>query len=273
LQDDYLIAIENDTLVVSFHGRVQKMATILESSARLLRLCDDGQESTREIGLGRDEVTIRDSKTGEIHHLRRLSSKPGELILSSLVIPGSSPVTDERALQIKEELSKRVRADQEAQRPRFERTWNIGARRPPASEGQNLPPELESLNLIAVKADNTAFLKRVVAEVGWIDSLRFGPAAAYDAFLLTQHSEDLSLMLAGLPKIKAEVEAKRLEGETYALLYDRIQLLLGRRQRYGTRMGNGLGMSPLSEYVKIFGASEVRFSSACALPKSLPLRR
>ena len=92
-------------------------------------------------------------------------------------------------------------------------------------------------------------------------------------------------MLAALPKIKAEVEAGRLEGDTYALLYDRIQLLLGKKQCYGTRMGKdpagqpivlptelpetvderrkSLGMDPLSVYVKIFGAREVRFSPAC----------
>ncbi|MEO6195884.1 MAG: hypothetical protein ABIS20_22935, partial [Thermoanaerobaculia bacterium] len=93
------------------------------------------------------------------------------------------------------------------------------------------------------------------------------------------------LMLAALPKIKEEVEARRLGGDTYALLYDRIQLLLGKKQHYGTRMGKdptgqpivlptelpetvderrkSLGMDPLSVYVKIFGASAARFSSAC----------
>lgn len=284
-QADYLISIDDWRVVVSFQGQVRKVATILDFSERRLHLCEDGQESTREIVWDRHQLTIRDPKTDETHHLVKLLNKPRELTLSPLQIPEPSPVTAERALQIEEELSKRVRTDQESQRSLFEQTWGIAATQSSRIAGQALPDELATLNMIAVKAENTKFLKNLVTEIGWIDSRRFGSAAAHDAFLLAQHSQDLPLMLAGLPKIKAEVETRRLEGETYALLYDRILLLLGEKQRYGTRMGKdpagqpiilptespetvenrrkGLGMSPLAEYVKIFGTSEVRFSSAC----------
>ncbi len=99
--------------------------------------------------------------------------------------------------------------------------------------------------MIAVKAENTKFLKDLVAEIGWIDSRRFGSIAADYAFLLAQHSQDIPLMLAALPKIKEEIETRRLEGDTYALLYDRIQLLLGEKQLYGTRMGKDPAGQPI----------------------------
>jgi hypothetical protein len=280
-----LLAIADERLVVSFHGEVHRVARILDSLETSLRLCEDGQESIREISLDRNDLTIRDPQTDEIHHLRRLPGQPEVLKVAALPTPAPLPVTAEIAQQIEEELGKRVRADQEAQKLRFEQTWGIGATRSSMAAVQGLSDDLDTLNMVAVKAENTRFLKKLVTEMGWIDSQRFGPVAADYAFLLAQHSQDLPLMLAALPKIKEEVEARRLEGDTYALLYDRIQLLRGEKQRYGTRMGKdlagrpivlptefpdtvderrkSLGMGPLSEYVKIFGASEVRFSSAC----------
>jgi hypothetical protein len=282
---DYLVAIENERIAVSFHGQVRKVAKILGSLESRLFLCEDGQDSIREISLVRDNLTIRDPQTNEQHHLRRLPSPPGKLRIAALQIPKPLPVTSEIAQQVEGELGKRVRADQDAQKLRFEQTWGIGAARSSVVTGQALPDETDTLNMVAVKADNTKFLKKLVTEMGWIDSRRFGSIAADYAFLLAQHSQDLPLMLAALPKIKEEVETRRLEGDTYALLYDRIQLLLGEKQLYGTRMGKNLagqpivlptvfpetvderrkslGMNPLSEYVKIFGANEVRFSSAC----------
>lgn len=282
---DYLVAIANEQVVVSFGGQVRKVATILDSMESGLRLCEDGQDSMREISWDRNNLTILDPRTDEAHHLRRLTSHPGDLRIVALQIPEPVPVPADVAQQVEGELGRRVRADQDAQKSHFEQLWGTGVTQSSIVAGQGLPEDLDTLNMIAVKAENTKYLKRLVTEMGWIDSRRFGAIAADYAFLLAQHSQDLPLMLAALPKIKEEVEARRLGGDTYALLYDRIQLLLGKKQYYGTRMGKdltgqpivlptelpetvderrkGLGMEPLSAYVKIFGAREVRFSSAC----------
>jgi hypothetical protein len=46
-------------------------------------------------------------------------------------------------------------------------------------------------------------------------------------------------MLAALPEIEKDVKAKRLDdGFAFASLHDRVQLRLGRRQRYGTQVVN-----------------------------------
>jgi hypothetical protein len=280
-QADYLVGIEDRRYTVSFGGQVRKVSVILSSSRTQIQLCEDGQDSIREFSLDGSHLYLRDPRTSEVHYLRRLSSKPPDLMLLPLDIPEPIPIPAEKARQIEGELSRRVQADQETQKHQFDRLWKS----PPVTE-QGLGTA--DLKIIATAAENTAYLKKLVREVGWIDSKRFGATAADDAFLLAQHSQDLPLMLAALPWIKREVDARRLEGETYALLYDRIQLLSGEKQLYGTRVGRdslgraivlpteepekvevrreALGMTPLSQYVGIFGATEVRFSSACQRP-------
>jgi hypothetical protein len=126
-----------------------------------------------------------------------------------------------------------------------------------------------------VDADNTSYIKEVITDVGWIDVARFDQGAADAAFLLVQHSGDLSLMLAALPEIEKDVRAGRADGQNFALLYDRTQLMSGGKQRYGSQVReteNGglvvykledpdrvdarrkaLGLGPLRDYLALFG--------------------
>ncbi|MBL8841139.1 MAG: hypothetical protein JNL90_06350 [Planctomycetes bacterium] len=90
----------------------------------------------------------------------------------------------------------------------------------------------------AVDRDNTAWLAALVQEIGWIDVERFGAEAAGAAFLIVQHSGDLPLMSAALPAIERDVRQHGLDGQNYALLFDRLQVNLGRRQRYGSQLGS-----------------------------------
>ena len=76
--------------------------------------------------------------------------------------------------------------------------------------------------LAAVDAANVKYLKELTQQYGWIDTERFGKMAAQVAFLLVQHSGDMPLMEAALSPIKADVLAKHMSGDAYALLYDRI---------------------------------------------------
>jgi hypothetical protein len=142
------------------------------------------------------------------------------------------------------------------------------------------------IHQVAVLGDNTRYLRELVSEVGWIDGGRFGYPTSNSAFLLVQHSYDLPLMMAVLPKLWADVQADKVEGGMYGLLYDRLQLALGEKQRFGSQVFTdsagelvlfpvedpsrlddlraSLRMEPVSDYVKAFGATEVRFSSACS---------
>ena len=97
----------------------------------------------------------------------------------------------------------------------------------------------------AVDHDNTAWLKKLIADVGWIDGTRFGRHTAGSAFLLVQHSGDLPLMQATLPLIKKDLALGVCDPQDFALLYDRVQIMTGRRQRYGSQIGQALGKSAL----------------------------
>jgi hypothetical protein len=53
--------------------------------------------------------------------------------------------------------------------------------------------------------------------------------------MLIQHSSDLGLMLAALPYVERDLRDAGYS-ESYALLFDRLQVMQGKPQRYGTQM-------------------------------------
>jgi hypothetical protein len=181
----------------------------------------------------------------------RLEGVPAELELRPRPLGEPDAVAPGRIAAVSAELAKRREADQ-------------AVRTDPSRRGE----------MRKVDADNTAWLIGLIAELGWIDSGRFGASAANDAFLIVQHSGDLRLMLAALPEIERDVSARTLDPQPYALLYDRLQLNLGRKQRYGTQIGRNrqgdlvvlpledrerveefrkqIGLFPLSAYLDMF---------------------
>jgi hypothetical protein len=185
----------------------------------------------------------------------RTRSKPPPPAIEPLVLGARAPAADE-VDAIRAELARRRALDQEVRRD---------ARR---------HGEME-----AVDADNTAYLRKLVTDVGWIDAARFGRPAADAAFLVVQHSSDLPLMLAALPAIEKDVRAGGADAQNYALLYDRTQLVTGGKQRFGTQVQEmeggelvvrrledpdrvdefreSLGLGPLRTYLAGFGR-EVR---------------
>ena len=145
------------------------------------------------------------------------------------------------------------------------------------AEDQRVRRDLESGDdpsmMQRVDSDNTEFLRNLIGELGWIDAVRFGAEASDAAFLIVQHTSDLRLMRTALPRIEQDVRAGHINGQNYALLFDRLQLNLGYLQRYGSQIGvlDGehllmpcedlarvdelraeLGMGPLGEYLAYF---------------------
>lgn len=198
--------------------------------------------------------------------LERAGADPPQLRLDPFPLPPLPPApSPERIAALQTELARRVEVDQAVRTDR-------------SRAGE----------MARVDADNTAWLKEQLAELGWIDAVRFGPRASDAAFLLVQHSGDLPLMLASLPPIEADVRAKRLGGQPFALLHDRLALALGRTQRYGSQVGLGpagptllpledpgrvderraeLGLGPLREYLAWFEEDGVKV----AVPERDPL--
>ncbi len=203
-------------------------------------------------------AALASGKSGKESIYRKLEKVPEKLALKPLVFGKPAELGEKRVKAIAEELAKRRAEDQAVRTDR--------------KRHKEMPK---------IDAANTAWLRTLVAELGWIDAKRFGAQASGAAFLLVQHSGDLALMTAALPRIEADVKAKLLpDAQPYALLYDRTQLMLGEKQRYGTQLGadakgqpvvlplenrakveeyrKEIGLFPLTRYLKSFGKN-VRF--------------
>jgi hypothetical protein len=182
---------------------------------------------------------------------KKLEKTPAEVEVRPLPLGEAQNLSKERVQSIRRELADRTTRDQEV-------------RTNPAKR----------VDMEKVDSDNTSFLIKLVKEVGWIDVERFGAKASNDAFLLVQHSGHLPLMLAALPLIEKDVKAKRLDAQPYALLFDRLHIMLGEKQRYGTQIGTNekgelvvpaledpkrveelrksIGLFPLTKYLEFF---------------------
>jgi len=187
---------------------------------------------------------------------QRLAARPEAFDVKSVPL-GNAAMSPERLKALQIELAVRMEKDQELRRKK--------------------DLDLDDWKIIsAIDRDNVAYLKRLIADVGWIDRERFGRDAAQAAFLIVQHSNDLPLMLTALPVLEKEAKSTG-QGGSFALLYDRSQLRLGRKQRFGTQIGSSqdgtikavspledpervderraeLGMQPLAEYLEKFKA-------------------
>jgi hypothetical protein len=165
------------------------------------------------------ELTLRHQDSSQAY--TRLSAVPPELELKPMPLGTPGTVEPAKLEEIRKDLSVRVKKDQ-------------SVRTDPAQA-----PKMAEMD-----SDNRRYLRSLVSEIGWIDVDRFGPRASTDAFLLVQHSGDLGLMMAALPMI--EKDAKRFPdyAQPYTLLYDRVQIDLGRKQRYGTQLHTDAAGNP-----------------------------
>ncbi len=213
-----------------------------------------------------DQLTVtQDTPQGPVTMTaHRLASVPEELLLRPLKLGAAGAVDATRLKQIQDELAVRLDKDQAVRK----KLMGAGPANPPT--------QADYAEMMKTDIDNTAYVKKLVTELGWIDAGRFGFITSNAAFLIIQHSGDLPLMLAALPEIEKDVKTNKGLGQAYALLYDRTQLMLGKPQRYGSQVGQvdgkmavlpledrkkvdeyrkSMGMEPLADYLSHFGAS------------------
>ncbi|MCK9903738.1 hypothetical protein MXD63_27265 [Frankia sp. Cpl3] len=130
------------------------------------------------------------------------------------------------------ELARRVEADQA-----MRRAW-------PTRPGDGAD-EGELTRFGAVDEDNTAWLRRVVAEHGWPDTSLVGEEGAHNAWLLAQHADhDPVFQAECLDLLAAAVECGTASPADLAYLTDRVRRAHGDLQLYGTQFwygADGLG--------------------------------
>lgn len=201
------------------------------------------------------------------HRSKAESDPSAAQVLQPVFAFGDADEIDEAFREeIRKEFSVRIEEDQRIRKEVMRRSEQSG-------DMNAMDPELAA-EMTRIDEGNTAWLKSICSRHGWIDAGRFGRASAGDAFLLVQHSGDLELMQAALPHIEADVREGSVHGGQYALLYDRVQIHLGRKQKYGSQVryleAGGvepypledpekvdhyraeMGLGPLSEYLKLF---------------------
>jgi hypothetical protein len=90
--------------------------------------------------------------------------------------------------------------------------------------------------MLAVDADNTAYLKSVAPAEGWFRIGRDGESVASNAFLIVQHSPDEAWQQAVLMRMEPLLASGDVAPQSYALLYDRVSLRDTGKQRYGSQV-------------------------------------
>jgi hypothetical protein len=291
-EPSYLLGMEGSRLTVSYGGRVREVVEVLDREEADARICYSGRESKTLLRLVGSELIFHDPFRDRTHHLRRLREKPSALSLTFL-LPDPAPIAKAKVEEVQRELSRRSQEDQALIGRSKQRVLTDDLPWMKNQSGAVMPPDLGAeIQFADLTIQNSAYIRKLLLDIGWIDVERFGYGASNAAFLLVQHSWDVPVMTAVLPRLKRDVDRGLMEPDTYALMYDRLQLALGVRQRYGTQIARTpegevivlpvedaaqvesfrrqLGLIPLAEYVRVFGASEVRFSSECGSSSGTP---
>lgn len=87
-----------------------------------------------------------------------------------------------------------------------------------------------------VDAVNQKRLKEIITLIGWPSKELVGENASTGAFLVAQHAGgDLDFMKEVFSHIEAGYRKQKASPSQYALMYDRIKMLEGKPQRFGTQ--------------------------------------
>ena len=109
--------------------------------------------------------------------------------------------------------------------------------------------------MLRVDSTNTAWLKSEIQRNGWPSPTRVGAAASAAAFLIVQHAtHDPAFQRAMLDTIALAFDRGEIDGQSYALLFDRVRTQAGEKQRYGTQAklkGAKVVFDPIEDSLKV----------------------
>lgn len=103
------------------------------------------------------------------------------------------------------------------------------------------PQSKTALNrALRTDAENTAYMRALIAKCGWPKQSVVGEAAAMAAWLLTQHADmDPQFQVLAAQQMKYAAIAKEASALHFALLVDRNRLLTNQPQVYGMQFHSG----------------------------------
>ena len=162
--------------------------------------------------------------------LKKLDKTPDHMDIAPIKLGDAGNVPPAEMGPIQEELVKRLKEDEAVQ---------------PNPKQPESMKKFDPKHMNEVTTANTKYLLGVVSKYGWIDAERFGGPANSAAMIIVQHSNHPPLMLAVLPEIKKHLgpkervqhDATALQAaKSYTSIYDRVKLLMGEKQRFGTQL-------------------------------------
>jgi hypothetical protein len=101
-------------------------------------------------------------------------------------------------------------------------------------KGVTHPDAALEARMAEIDSANTARMKELVKQYGWPGPELVGVDGTEAAFLLVQHAEH-AFQEQMLPLVEAAYRNKKLQGQDYALLLDRVLVADGKSQVYGTQ--------------------------------------
>jgi len=178
-----------------------------------------------------------------------------------------APINEE----LRNELSRRVKEDQDARRELIDWMKKKGETDPAkAKQAEN---DAITKKLVEIDEANTKWLKDVVEKHGWPGKKLVGDKGAHDAWLLVQHADrDRAFQKKCLELMKPLVATGDVAKGDFAYLTDRVLVADGKKQLYGTQFHDvkgkmepqpiedeanvdkrrkEMGLSTLAEYRKI----------------------
>lgn len=251
---DQVLYFDGDLCVIESDGH--QMISNIRYEGGVARRTDafTGLALPGEFTLADGMLVMRIPSTDFLVRYRRLDEIPDSMRLDAYELGSRQPDNAERAV-IQKEIARRMEQDQAVR-----------------SKPMTGFDEVTVQAMVSVDQENTKRMVELIQDVGWLSKARFGPETRFGAFLIVQHSGSVRLMRTVLPLMAMEVTRDRELGQSYALLYDRLQITLGQKQRYGsqaqpnpdgsqtigrledrTRVNewrNEMGMEPLEAYAR-----------------------
>lgn len=114
--------------------------------------------------------------------------------------------------------------------------YNELLRRRNIDQQERMASDPDVLAMMKIDADNTAWMKKLIAKHGWPGKSMVGSEGAHAAWLLVQHADqDREFQRQCLALINAAYEKGEATGQHVAYLTDRVLVADGKPQLYGTQ--------------------------------------
>lgn len=259
-QHNDVLHIDGDLCVTALGSQQAILTMQYQGDVARRTLAFSGMAMPGELALRDGKLVMRvPSENIEVTY-SRMDTVPDSLRLDPYELGTRTP-NDEELATIRSEIARRTKREQRIRMKSIE-------------SGRD-DDQTTMQAMIDIDQANTLRIIELVQDVGWLDGARFGKKTQQGAFLIVQHSGNIRLMRTVLPLIEQEAHADPALGQLYALLYDRLQMSFGKKQRYGTQAApdsNGgmtierledrtrvddwrreMGMQPLADYMKMLG--------------------